>query len=90
MQARPSTLKAGITACAFFERLILATEEVGEEAQCDRQKSDDEDVEEHAEGINLYLFACQPQYQQWRHYRRQQGGGGGHTHGEGHVTAAEE
>ena len=74
MHARPSTENA--------------EEEVAEEAYGDRHQRDNQDIEEHTNGIYLHLFARQPEHEQRRYDRRKERRDGRHAYGKRHVTLA--
>ena len=71
------------------ETLALGVSVVEEAADAHRDDRYDEDVEEHADGINLDDLASRQLHEQGRHHRGEEGRGAGHTHGERHVAVTE-
>ena len=71
------------------EALAMGIGVVEEAADADGDNRDYQDVEEHANGIDLDDLTCRQFHQQRSHHRGQQGGGTGHANGEGHVAMTE-
>src|SRR5574344_1153670 len=40
---------------------VPAKEKIGKKTYCDRYQCNNENIEEHSQGIHLHLFTCQPQ-----------------------------
>lgn len=80
--------EAGHYRLCLLEPLSLAPEEISEETDSYRYEGDNEDVEEHSEGIDLYLFTSKPENEQWGDNGCKECRNGGHAYREGDVALA--
>ena len=81
--------EAGHNLADFRIGFLIAPLAVAECTDGHRQDGDKKDTAEHADSIHIDAFARQPEHEQGRHERSEQGGYGGHAYGVGNIAPAE-